>query len=272
VPARVGLVFELDRYWQLGPLRLVNPREADEWYPRLWAAVSILEFAGNYLLANYPANPTESMIAIRFFQVSGGLRSIDPVWCWAVTGDGTCSTPHDGIVPVWSQAYPGGVSIGIRGPSHLQETQVSDAVLTHVLTNYMQVEQRGSGGGGGDDGGGGGGGGGGAVPDELQPGESLWPGDSRTSQNGEFSLYYQGDGNLVLYRNSDGAALWYTSTPGPAGEAAMQGDGNFVVYSSAGQAQWWSGTAGYPGARLAVQSDSNLVIYDRYGTPLWWRR
>ena len=81
-----------------------------------------------------------------------------------------------------------------------------------------------------------------------------------------------GDGNLVLYRVSDGRPLWYTATPGPAGEAAMQGDGNFVVYSSGGQPQWSTGTVGHEGAWLAVQSDGNLVIYDAYGYPLWWRQ
>jgi hypothetical protein len=105
----------------------------------------------------------------------------------------------------------------------------------------------------------------------MHAGESLHPGDSRTSSNGEYSLHYQGDGNLVLYRNSDGVPLWNTGTFGNPGEVAMQGDGNLVVYNAAGQPVWSSGTASHPGAWLAVQSDSNLVLYDPYGYPIWWR-
>jgi hypothetical protein len=104
----------------------------------------------------------------------------------------------------------------------------------------------------------------------LQPGEQLSPGQSRTSSNGQFELSYQGDGNLVLYRLSDGYPLWATNTFTP-GVVEMQHDGNLVIYSSGGSAIWWTGTVGYPGARLAVQSDSNLVIYDYYGFPIWSR-
>jgi hypothetical protein len=81
---------------------------------------------------------------------------------------------------------------------------------------------------------------------------------------------YQHDGNLVLYRVSNGAALWASMTFQP-GQVAMQGDGNLVIYSANWTPLWWSGTAGYAGAYLAVQGDSNLVVYDYYGHPIWWR-
>jgi len=108
------------------------------------------------------------------------------------------------------------------------------------------------------------------VSDVLASGDRLAPGDFRRSPNGEFELYYQHDGNLVLYRVNDGQALWATMTSQP-GEVAMQGDGNLVVYNAGGSPLWWSGTQGHPGAWLAVQSDGNLVVYDDYGYPLWWR-
>ena len=271
IPGRVGLVYSLERYWQAGPLRLFSPADADQWYPRIWAAVAALEAAGSYLTVSYPGNFQAQWIASELFRVASGLRHIDPLWCWAVTDDVTCNTPHDGIVPLTRQVYPGANNLYVHGPAHIQEPKVSDTAIQYALSTYMQVASRGTGGGGGE-GGGGGGGGGSNSSDELAPGESLRPGEGRTSSNGEYTLWYQGDGNLVLYRNSDGRPLWYTATPGPAGEAAMQGDGNFVVYSSSLQPQWSSGTAGHEGARLAVQSDGNLVIYDAYGYPLWWRQ
>lgn len=89
------------------------------------------------------------------------------------------------------------------------------------------------------------------------------------SSNGEFKLIMQGDGNLVLYRNSDNVALWSTQTHGnPGAEAVMQGDGNLVVYRN-GNALWSSVTHGNPGARLIMQTDGNLVIYTPSNQPLW---
>jgi pimeloyl-ACP methyl ester carboxylesterase len=272
IAGRAGLVYSLDRYWQAGPIRLFDPTAADQWYPRIWAAVAVLEAAGSYLAFSYPGNVQAQWIASELFRVASGLRQIDPLWCWAVTDDVSCNTPHDGIVPVTRQVYPGANNLYIHGPSHLQEATVSDSAIQYALSTYMQVSTRSGGGDGGGTGGGGGGGGGSNQSDELGPGESLRPGEGRTSSNGEYTLWYQGDGNLVLYRNSDGRPLWATATPGPAGEAAMQGDGNLVVYSSSWQPQWSSGTAGHEGARLAVQSDGNLVVYDAYGYPLWWRQ
>ncbi|WP_329578592.1 hypothetical protein OG500_09520 [Kitasatospora sp. NBC_01250] len=94
------------------------------------------------------------------------------------------------------------------------------------------------------------------------------------------TLKFQCDGNLVLYRNSDGHAMWATGTygttnnptildfshngdiemlrtedwgtgvfcdlgsdnPAPGGTAVIQDDGNFVIYNTAGQATWATGT------------------------------
>ena len=266
VPARVGLAYELDRYWRMGPIRVSDPAAAEVWYSRVWYSIGILETAGSFLMVNYPANAAALSMASRLFAVAQGLRRIDPEWCLTVTNDASCSTPHDGIVPLSSQLYPGGHNIYVAGPSHLQEAHDSDGVITYGLTSYMGVTGRS------------------ATPppppppppppgqesDVLASGDSLVPGESRRSSNGEFELAYQGDGNLVLYRLSNGEALWATMTFEP-GEVAMQGDGNLVVYNAAGVPLWSSGTAGNPGAWLAVQGDSNLVVYDYYGYPLWWR-
>lgn len=263
VPARVGIAYELEGYWRMGPIRLYDRVAAETWYSRVWYAIGTLETAGSFLVANYPANLTALTMASRLFAVANGLRRIDPEWCLTVTNDGTCRTPHDGIVPLWSQYYPGGRNLYVHGPSHLQEPQVSDGVITYGLTTQMGVQPRAD-----------------APPpppppgptpsDVLASGESLLPGESRRSSNDEFELVYQNDGNLVLYRLSDGYALWASMTFQP-GQVAMQGDGNLVVYNASGTALWSSGTAGHPGAWLAVQGDSNLVVYDYYGYPLWWR-
>jgi hypothetical protein len=110
-------------------------------------------------------------------------------------------------------------------------------------------------------------------------------------------LEVQQDGNIVLY-NLYGNALWATATNTIYGDYLFfQGDGNLVVYSAgpvAGDpnsipggclvfqtcpAVWASGTngpadggstvTGLPGAYLGIQDDGNLVIFDINFSPLW---
>ncbi|MGF1429855.1 trypsin-like serine protease [Kitasatospora sp. LaBMicrA B282] len=83
-------------------------------------------------------------------------------------------------------------------------------------------------------------------------------------------LEMQQDGNLVLYRKSDGAALWSSRTSGnPGAWLAVQSDGNLVVYRAGGGggtgALWASGTFWSPGAFLKLQDDGNLVVYKKEG-------
>lgn len=100
----------------------------------------------------------------------------------------------------------------------------------------------------------------------------ILPGRSIRSDNGQFRVTYQSDGNLVLNDTRDGTALWSTATGGTEpGRALMQADGNFVVYDASGVARWSSGTGGNPGAYLWVRDDGSLVIYRPDGQALWSR-
>lgn len=109
--------------------------------------------------------------------------------------------------------------------------------------------------------------------DRLLPGETLYAGQSLTSQNGRFTLVMQGDGNLVLYPNG-GQALWHTHTYNVAslqngnGRAVFQLDGNFVIYDPQNVPRWNSKSFGSVGL-LVMQNDGNLVIYDSNGAPIW---
>jgi len=103
----------------------------------------------------------------------------------------------------------------------------------------------------------------------LAPGSMLFPGQGIYSDNGQYLLILQGDGNLVYYRTSDWGVRWASYTNGRGGHAAtMQGDGNFVVYNNAWAPLWHASTHNYPGAYLAAQDDGNLVIY-WHGLALW---
>jgi len=106
----------------------------------------------------------------------------------------------------------------------------------------------------------------------MLPGDTLYPDfEAKCSSSRFFCLYYQGDGNLVLYQNRS-SAVWSTGTTGGnAGFATMQSDGNFVVYNGNGSPVWATGTNGHPGAYLVVHSDGDLVIYSPSGSILWHR-
>lgn len=79
------------------------------------------------------------------------------------------------------------------------------------------------------------------------------------SSDGRYTLWLQGDGNLVLYGPS-GRALWANNRFN-SDFLVMQSDGNLVTYTNAGTPTWATGTNGRGGNRFVVQSDGNLVIY-----------
>jgi hypothetical protein len=108
-----------------------------------------------------------------------------------------------------------------------------------------------------------------STADHIDAGQYMERGGSIVSPSGQFSLLYQSDGNLVLYRDS-GVALWAANTSGTdAGSCTMQADGNLVLTTPSGAPIWASSTAGNPGSRLVVQDDGNLVIYRSDSVPIW---
>jgi hypothetical protein len=113
--------------------------------------------------------------------------------------------------------------------------------------------------------------------DVLRAGESLGIDQKLTSSNGKYTLIMQGDGNLVLYTESN-TPVWATRTQGKgAVRASLQDDGNLVLYTKeqerwfhkdAAAAVWASQTRG-ENVRLVLQDDRNLVIYTSDGRELW---
>jgi hypothetical protein len=106
-----------------------------------------------------------------------------------------------------------------------------------------------------------------AATGTLSPNQQLSANQYVLSDNGEYQLIMQGDGNLVEY--FQGRALWGSGTQGhPGAYAIMQGDGNLVIYRPGGVAIWATGTYGHPGAYAIMQGDANLVVYGSGGA-LW---
>ena len=112
--------------------------------------------------------------------------------------------------------------------------------------------------------------------DTLSMNQPMVPGQFIVSKNQRYKFTYQTDANIVLYRVSDGRALWAMQTVNgaygyPPGKLIMQTDGNLVAYDNANAAKWASNT-GNRGAspwRLVMQNDGNVVLYDNNNTATW---
>lgn len=80
-------------------------------------------------------------------------------------------------------------------------------------------------------------------------------------------LIQQADGNLVLYRKSDGRAIWGSGTYGhPNSLTYMDEDGLLVIVDD-NNLYWHSNTAGNYGAYATAQNDGNFVVYKYDGGP-----
>jgi hypothetical protein len=110
-----------------------------------------------------------------------------------------------------------------------------------------------------------------AQGNDMQPGEVLYPNQFIRSTFGRYALWYQRDGNLVLYDEPNNRSpLWNSETAGSRpGFCIMQHDGNLVIYNSVRQHIWASNTYQYPGSRLVVQDDGDVVIYAQSDIRIW---
>lgn len=98
----------------------------------------------------------------------------------------------------------------------------------------------------------------------------LSPGSSVKSNNQCVSLNAQADGNLVLYKQSNGQALWHTATYGRnVKQTIFQTDGNLVIYNTSNQPVWASNTDRRGATQLIVQDDGNVVMYNAKNQPIW---
>ncbi|MCC9310810.1 hypothetical protein LN042_27700 [Kitasatospora sp. RB6PN24] len=97
------------------------------------------------------------------------------------------------------------------------------------------------------------------VSSRLQPGFQM--GNGSWAESGSVWLVQQNDGNLVLYRKRDGAALWSTNTWGhPGAHTDVTSAGRLEVAQNGSQV-WAEGAPPVPGSYLQVQDDANVVLY-----------
>src|SRR5262245_56317467 len=87
------------------------------------------------------------------------------------------------------------------------------------------------------------------LGDRLLPGQTIGPNDYLLSPDGQTMLYQQGDGQLVLWQQSQ--ALWFAGHSYSAGYTRMETDGNLVIYNASGGAMWSTATR-HSGAYMRV--------------------
>jgi len=91
------------------------------------------------------------------------------------------------------------------------------------------------------------------------PGEILRDDQYINSNNGKYTLIMQRDGSLVMYRAIDGSVRYRMEKYGSY--AIMQLDGNFVEYNSNGAAIWHTSTYGRcPDCWLKISDEGDLRV------------
>jgi hypothetical protein len=95
----------------------------------------------------------------------------------------------------------------------------------------------------------------------LAPGRSLFRGAALRSANGQYTLWMQADGNLVLYdlRGATPKAVWAQGGQ-KAYRLSDQQDGNLVLYDYADRPLWATGSQGRGGSTLRLGDDGALVL------------
>jgi hypothetical protein len=96
----------------------------------------------------------------------------------------------------------------------------------------------------------------------LNPGDKLKIKEVLVSDNRQYKLVLQEDGNLVLYKGIN-EPIWASNTANKQiTMCIMQEDGNLVLYDDVFNAYWATNTINQKGAHLILQDDANLVVYE----------
>ncbi|QKW19372.1 hypothetical protein HUT16_10080 [Kitasatospora sp. NA04385] len=101
--------------------------------------------------------------------------------------------------------------------------------------------------------------------DNLQGKQAL--GGNNWLESTKTILIQQADGNLVLYRKSDGGAIWASNTYNHPGALAVMTENGIFGVASPNATYWLATTTANYGAYVKVQEDGNVVLYKQGGGP-----
>lgn len=149
IPVRIGIVSRASRYG--GPWRAFAPERAGDFGDlQRWLGYGLI--ASGFAVQNYadPDDPKTWDTASSLIDAGLYWLWIDGEWCAAVSAPFPYRgcTANDGIVPEYSQIYPGAVNFFVgdeSGPAHTRETREVTPWIEDALVNYMQVPPAGSG-------------------------------------------------------------------------------------------------------------------------------
>ncbi|WP_206951019.1 hypothetical protein [Trinickia acidisoli] len=98
------------------------------------------------------------------------------------------------------------------------------------------------------------------IAAKLAAGQTLKAGEAIRSDNGQYELEMQKDGNLVLYDVANGNSLWSSNTSGSGAQAArVDNSGNLQVLKG-NDVLWQTKTTDCASTTLTMQDDGNLVL------------
>jgi hypothetical protein len=102
----------------------------------------------------------------------------------------------------------------------------------------------------------------------LVPGDSLLPGQSLYSPDGETRFTLEHDGNMVVYVKGR-KDICDTGTHGDPKCLILEKDGWLILYDVADHRIWSRGPGG---DHLSVQDNSHVVLYTAKNKPIWGTR
>ncbi|MFF3015683.1 hypothetical protein [Streptomyces sp. NPDC057939] len=170
------------------------------------------------------------------YRKGGSAQTGGALWHTATYGTGTVFTP---------QAY-------ILGGRFVVEGRGSDAATQRWSTGSLEQFNQ-------------------LCSDFETAAHGWWAGS--WAQSATVWLVLQKDNNLVMYRKSDGKAIWSSGTYGGSAPVTLQmgygdkGDLTIRQNDANGAVRWRTGTSGNPDAWALLQDDGNFVIYKKTGGP-----
>jgi len=107
----------------------------------------------------------------------------------------------------------------------------------------------------------------------LEQGQTLRTNQGLRSENGQFNLLLQSDGNLCLYKNGDTFIQCTSTNSKKPTNLQMQEDGNLAMYDAKKNHVWstdtYRGSDDQKGGKLVLENDGNLVLYSVSGKPIY---